>query len=287
MGAMQGGGGGGGGGHPFGGRGGGGGGGGGGFLGAMGGTTQEEYWTNGRELVPWRHWTYAHRLPDTDAPRDIDECAGLRAECDGWLQQLRKASVTEAEAKDNILAAAQRCGLVSGKWLIDVLPAEAERAWALVAAATRDGRLGCTAKIATAPRNDFRGLSKRLILVYADDFGDRDACAQLLSWCGEHLGCGPGCGVRREGLKPDVFTFLGGETGSWRVHQDLLPATTEAAALGAVAGGASALPKGRGKKQCKFGQGCRNGADCWFDHASGRATARALRAAARVAAGRD
>lgn len=216
-------------------------------------------------------WTYAHRLPDTGAPRDLEDprCAGLRAECEEWMRRLREASVTESEAKDRILTGAQRHGLVSGKWLLDVATDKAERAWALVATATREGRLGGAAKIANEPRH-----GKHLILVYADNFGDRDECARLLglgtpapetraqqesarSLAGMGLlDCGPGAGVRRDGFKPDVFTFLGDESMRWRIHCDLLPAMP------------TALPMGRGRAQCRYGQGCTRGLDCWYDHDS-------------------
>ena len=65
-------------------------------------------------------WTYAHRLPDTGAPRDLDDprCAGLRAECEGWLRRLQGGTATAAAAQESILAAARGRGLVSGKWLL-------------------------------------------------------------------------------------------------------------------------------------------------------------------------
>jgi hypothetical protein len=217
------------------------------------------------------NFTYAHRLPDTGAPRDLEDprCIGLRAECEVWLHQLQAASVTEDEAKRNILAGAQRYGFVSGKWLLDVPESQAERAWELVATATREERLGCSAKFANTAKG-----GKRVILVYADDFGDRDACARLLgvgpngtvapgpvtlveqesahSLAGMGLldcGCASGCGVRRDGFKPDIYTFLDQDVvGRWRIHRDMLPAAPwQTAPRSMAAGGASmgptALPK--------------------------------------------
>ena len=118
---------------------------------------------------------------------------------------------------------------------------EAQLAWASVAAATEEGRLGCTAKIANVPRD-----GKHVILIYADSFCDVDACGRLV---GSIVGMGLQDCLRSGGFKACVFTFLDQAiVGHWRIHQDLACAANPAAAAAA-----SELPTGRGLKPCKFG----------------------------------
>ena len=179
--------------------------------------------------------------------------------------------MNEDTALDGVMKAAQRARLVSGKWMLDVPANEAPRAWESVATATRDRRLGCTAKIAKEARGE---PPKRLICVYADDCFRRDECARLLDAgatkprANDDVQRAPsiaGMGLlrylRRGGFKPDVFTCLADTAAfRWRIHQDV-----ECEVL-REHGMLADLPRGRGKKQCRFGQNCRNGEACWFDH---------------------
>jgi Domain of unknown function (DUF1917) len=67
-----------------------------------------------------------------------------------------------------------------GKWLLFVDEEDVDAVWAQVASATLSGRLGLTAKVATAWQNPLARSRKRVICVYTPDFRDHEDVTRVL-----------------------------------------------------------------------------------------------------------
>jgi len=85
-----------------------------------------------------------------------------------WLYaERKKGQYPEATAK-------------SGKWLIFVPVSQLDEMWAKIRRATEDGRLGDSAKVATAkPNPNSTDLATKVICVYTDDWTDRGDASRI------------------------------------------------------------------------------------------------------------
>lgn len=85
--------------------------------------------------------------------------------------------------------AVERCrSSASGKWLVFVYLADVDRYWGIISHAVKSGRLGSSAKVATAAPSPLSTNPRvRLICVYTDDWHDKDDVRRVLQ-CLRELG---------------------------------------------------------------------------------------------------
>lgn len=107
----------------------------------------------------------------------------------------------------NIVNLAKSHHLTTGKWMIFPLPRDVDAVWSAIATATREGRLGCSAKVATDTGNAAK--PERLICVYTEDFSDVDDVKRVLLEVKEMGFVGKGDGPRNTiYYKCDAYTHL-------------------------------------------------------------------------------
>ncbi|KAN0071072.1 protein of unknown function (DUF1917) domain containing protein [Elaphomyces granulatus] len=88
----------------------------------------------------------------------------------------RALNTLRQSLENHILVAAQRAGVVTGKWMLFPPPEQVDEVWATVAGATVTGELGIGAKVATRD-----GLGRdRLIAVYTKDYRDEGDVRRVL-----------------------------------------------------------------------------------------------------------
>ncbi|KAI4727852.1 DUF1917-domain-containing protein [Aureobasidium sp. EXF-10728] len=123
----------------------------------------------------------------------------------------RKLGPLREQLKEDILDIAVASGVTDGKWMLFPKPEDVNRVWKLVAEAVVDGRLGDTAKVASAdPPDPFnqKKQSSHLICVYTRDFSDLDDVRRVLEELVE-LGLAPRNAT--DGAiyyKADAYTYL-------------------------------------------------------------------------------
>ncbi|SMR56193.1 unnamed protein product [Zymoseptoria tritici ST99CH_3D1] len=79
--------------------------------------------------------------------------------------------------ESDLLFLAVETGTTSGKWLLFPQPAQLKKVWAIVAAATAEGKLGPTSKVGTTSKV---GEDSTVICVYTYDFSDFDDVRRVL-----------------------------------------------------------------------------------------------------------
>lgn len=121
-----------------------------------------------------------------DGTQLLDECSVAMAEKEvalkGRPQSLlaRQLTAVRKMSTDRILAAAQKRGVTSGKWMLFPMPQDVDAVWRAVADATASGQLGSGAKVATKSEieeeEDSQGRPgsgrARVVCVYTNDFAD-------------------------------------------------------------------------------------------------------------------
>jgi Domain of unknown function (DUF1917) len=98
---------------------------------------------------------------------DTDERPPSKVTDDYWVY----ADAPGTDAMD-----ISRCG----KWLVFVLPGQIDTRWAQIKEATDQGRLGITAKAATARQNPLATSPAKLICAYTRDWQDSDDVRRVL-----------------------------------------------------------------------------------------------------------
>ncbi|XP_078000892.1 UPF0696 protein C11orf68 homolog [Glandiceps talaboti] len=92
--------------------------------------------------------------------------------------------------------------VLNGKWLMHMDPGfKTDHAWEMVAKATVQGQLGCSAKV--SPFDPTKPYSRHVICVYNNDFTDKQAVYELED---KIRSVGIKCHLS---YKPDVYTYLG------------------------------------------------------------------------------
>jgi hypothetical protein len=80
-----------------------------------------------------------------------------------WLYAERKTGTYPAATENN------------GKWLVFALVSQIDEVWAKIKLATEEGRLGCSAKVATArPNPNATNPDSKVICVYTYDWTDEE-----------------------------------------------------------------------------------------------------------------
>ena len=79
----------------------------------------------------------------------------------------------------DIVKLAKERKVTCGKWMLFTLPKDVDAVWSKVCRGTVEGRLGCSAKVATDDGNDQK--PERLVCVYTDDFSDKDDVKRVLA----------------------------------------------------------------------------------------------------------
>lgn len=69
----------------------------------------------------------------------------------------------------------------TGKWLLFISRPKVDQIWSEIEAATRAGRLGCAAKVATAKENPHATSAAHVICVYTSDYRDLDDVRRVLA----------------------------------------------------------------------------------------------------------
>ena len=83
---------------------------------------------------------------------------------------------TKAECVKDLLRIATQQGYTTGKWLLFAKPEFVDAVWRIVATATANGELGCSAKVSPAA-----GVADNvLICVYVRDFNERSELRRVL-----------------------------------------------------------------------------------------------------------
>ena len=91
----------------------------------------------------------------------------------------RKLNTLRRKLENDISVAAQKAGVITGKWMLFPPPDQVDEVWATVAGATTSGQLGVGAKVAT---RDPDSLGRdRLIAVYTKDYRDIKDVQRVLS----------------------------------------------------------------------------------------------------------
>ena len=91
----------------------------------------------------------------------------------------RKLTPMRKQLEIDIMAAAQKTGCTTGKWLLFVGIEDVDFVWGKVARGTAAEELGVAAKVA-AKGADGEGGKERLICVYTADFEDRRDAGRVL-----------------------------------------------------------------------------------------------------------
>ena len=92
------------------------------------------------------------------------------------ITRMLKPQREQLEAE--ILKLAKEKKVTYGKWMLFPLPQDVDAVWSKVASGTVQGRLGCSAKVATDDGDDSR--PERVICVYTNDFRDKDDVKRVL-----------------------------------------------------------------------------------------------------------
>jgi hypothetical protein len=102
----------------------------------------------------------------------------------------------------------------SGKWLVDMSVENVDLYWEKIKQATIEGRLGCSAKVATSMRGPLRDrLKSRVICVYTYDWTDADDVHRVREVLRE-------LGIKRPIVyKADADTLQGNTRDKW--HPDM------------------------------------------------------------------
>ena len=138
--------------------------------------------------------------------RELDKIKALIASS-GRVPAAAKKACVQA-----ILSLAQEQRYTTGKWMIFFPSDEADAGWGIIARATAEGQLGCSAKIAPA-QDSMPGGKGVLCCIYVYDFADRAEVRRVLLALHE-LGMNI-----RSGFKPDIFTALNINGGNeWRLE---------------------------------------------------------------------
>ena len=137
---------------------------------------------------------------------ELDKIKGLIAS-PGRVPAAAKEACVQA-----ILSLAHQQRYTTGKWMIFFPPDEADAGWEIIARATAEGQLGCSAKIAPA-QDSMPGGMGVLCCIYVSDFADRAEVRRVLlalQELGMHI---------RSGFKPDIFTELNiNRRNEWRLE---------------------------------------------------------------------
>lgn len=171
-----------------------------------------------------------------DGTQLLDECSVAMAEKEvalkGRPQSLlaRQLTAVRKMSTDRILAAAQKRGVTSGKWMLFPMPQDVDAVWRAVADATASGQLGSGAKVATKSEieeeEDSQGRPgsgrARVVCVYTNDFADVPDVQRVVLKL-DQLGLvrqkGPWGKERGIYYKCDAFTHLGIESrNAWGIQ---------------------------------------------------------------------
>lgn len=118
-----------------------------------------------------------HRLLDTFATKRRDlERKFDPPQSEGVITRMMSNDRTDLESE--IMAAAERCHLMSGKWMLFPTKGKVDRYWEAIVRGTVDGRLGTTAKVATRPEKPEDPM--QVICVYTKDITDREDIKRVL-----------------------------------------------------------------------------------------------------------
>jgi hypothetical protein len=123
------------------------------------------------------------------------------------ITRLLKPDRDRVEA--DIIRLAKSHNVTTGKWMLFPSPHDVDAVWSKIATGVLEGRLGCTAKVATYAPDE---KPYRLICVYTEDFSDVDDVKRVLLELKEmgYVGNGDGTGARGGTLyyKCDAYTHL-------------------------------------------------------------------------------
>lgn len=126
----------------------------------------------------------------------------------------RMMAPDRAKLEAEIMTAAKKHGITSGKWMLFPTPDKVDAYWAAVVKGTVEGRLGTAAKVATKPGKQDE--STQLICVYTKDISDEEDIKRVLKEL-VRLKCaraitsqGPGKSNIKGQIwyKPDCYTYL-------------------------------------------------------------------------------
>ncbi|GKZ73106.1 hypothetical protein AnigIFM60653_011974 [Aspergillus niger] len=94
----------------------------------------------------------------------------------------RELTQHRKDLENTLFNLARQTNVVSGKWLLFVLPEKVDEVWGIVAEATAKGELGFGAKVATAAvaADDDNAKKARLIAIYTKDYEDRADVERVL-----------------------------------------------------------------------------------------------------------
>ncbi|EHA21788.1 hypothetical protein ASPNIDRAFT_183269 [Aspergillus niger ATCC 1015] len=95
----------------------------------------------------------------------------------------RELTQHRKDLENTLFSLARQTNVVSGKWLLFVLPEKVDEVWGIVAEATAKGELGFGAKVATAAvaaDGDDDAKKARLIAIYTKDYEDRADVERVL-----------------------------------------------------------------------------------------------------------
>ncbi|KAL2000921.1 hypothetical protein VTN02DRAFT_2458 [Thermoascus thermophilus] len=90
---------------------------------------------------------------------------------------MRKLNPLQQKLESDLFATARKTGIITGKWMLFPSVDHVDRVWRVVAKATRKGKLGVAAKVAT---DDGSAGRARLVAVYTRDFDDKEDIKRVL-----------------------------------------------------------------------------------------------------------